>query len=108
LGGDIRFAEIYYYFRSFIGETEMSLAVVSLYSHPHKDLLEASYHTLLSCSYLGDVSLHVINVKSVMSVVGMAPHHPFPGALDRYFVIEKPGLDITVLAGVAEAVPDEE
>ena len=38
----------------------------------------------------------------------MAPHHPFPGALDRYFVIEKLGLDTTFLGGVAEDVPDEE
>lgn len=86
----------------------MNLAVVSLYSQPHNDLLESSYHTLLSCSYMGDNSLRVINVKSVMSVVGMAPHYPFPGALDQYFVVEKPGLDITVLGGVAESVPDEE
>jgi hypothetical protein len=108
MGCDIRFAEIYYYFRSVIGETEMSLAIVSLYSLPHKDLLESSYHTLLSCSYLGDTSLCVINVKSIMSVVAMAPHQPFPGTLDRYFVVEKPGLDITVLGGVAEVVPEEE
>jgi hypothetical protein len=108
MGGDIRFVEIYYYFRSVIGETEMTLAIVSLYSRPHNDLLENSYHTLLSCSYMGDTSLCVIDVKSVMSVVGMVPHQPFPGALDRYFVVEKPGLDITVLGGTAEVVPDEE
>ena len=70
----------------------MSLAAVSLYSH---DLLESIWMTY-----------HY--VKSVMSVVGMAPHYPFPGALDRYFVIEKPGLDTTFLGGVAEDVPDEE
>ncbi|KAF8813455.1 hypothetical protein BYT27DRAFT_7220393 [Phlegmacium glaucopus] len=89
-------------------KTEMTLAVVSLYSHPCNDLLEYSYHTLLSCSYMGDAALCVIDVKSIVSVVGMVPHCAFPGALERYFVIEKPGLDIAVLGGVAEVVPDEE
>ena len=87
----------------------MTLAMVSLYSRPDNDLLESSYHTLLLCSYMGDISLCVIDVKSVMSVVGMAPHQPFPGALpvDRYFVVEKRGLDLTILGGIAEPVSDE-
>jgi len=85
----------------------MTLAVVSLYSHLNKDLLESSYHTLLSCSYTGDTALHVIDIKSVMSVVAMVPHHPFPGqTLEQYFIVEKPGLDMTVLGGVAEVAPD--
>jgi hypothetical protein len=60
-------------------------------------------------TYVGDISLRVVNEKSIMSVVAMVPHPPFPGALDRYFVVEKPGLDITVPGGVAEFkfVPDE-
>ncbi|KAF8808613.1 hypothetical protein BYT27DRAFT_7255258 [Phlegmacium glaucopus] len=105
---DICFAEVYYYFQSIIGEMEMTLAVVSLYSHPCNNLLEYSYHTLLSCSYMGDAALCVIDIKSIISVVGMVPHCPFPGALEQYFVIKKPGLDIAVLGGVAEVVPDVE
>jgi hypothetical protein len=51
----------------------------------------------------------VIDVKSIMSVVGMVPHLPFPGeTLTRYFVVEKPGLDVAVLGGVEEVVADEE
>ncbi|KAF8811705.1 hypothetical protein BYT27DRAFT_7221374 [Phlegmacium glaucopus] len=49
---------------------EMTLAVVSLYSHPCNDLLEYSYHTLLSCSYMGDAALCVIDVKSIVSASG--------------------------------------
>jgi hypothetical protein len=53
----------------------------------------------------------VIDVKSILSVVAMVPHRPhlpFPGdTSERYFVVEKPGLDVASLGGVAEDVPDE-
>jgi hypothetical protein len=48
----------------------------------------------------------VIDVKSILSMVAIISHLPFPGeTLQRYFVVEKPWLDIAVLGGVAE---DEE
>jgi hypothetical protein len=51
----------------------------------------------------------VIDVKSILSVVAMVPHLPFPGdTSERYFVVEKPGLDVASLGGVVEDVPDEE
>jgi hypothetical protein len=100
---------VYYYFRSLIGETETTLALVSLYSPPDKNLFEHSFHTLLSCTHAGDASLQVIDVKSILSVVAMVPHLPFPGdTSERYFVVEKPGLDVASLGGVVEDVPDEE
>jgi hypothetical protein len=105
----VRFAQVYYYFQALINETETTLAVVSLYSLPHEELLEYSHHTLLSCVYQGDAHLQVIDIKSIMSVVAMVPHHPFPeDPLDRYFVVEKPGLDVAHLGGVVEVGPDEE
>jgi hypothetical protein len=85
------------------------LALVSLYSLPHEELLEYSHHTLLSCVYEGDARLQVIDIKSIMSVVAMVPHHPFlEDPLDRYFVVEKPGLDVACLGGIVEVAPDEE
>lgn len=105
----VRFAQVYYYFQVLINETETTLAVVSLYSLPHEELLEYSHHTLLSCVYEGDAHLQVIDIKSIMSVVAMVPHHPFPeDLLDRYFVVEKPGLDVACLGGVVEVGPEEE
>ena len=105
----VRFAQVYYYFQVLINETETTLAVVSLYSLPHEELLEYSHHTLLSCVYEGDAHLQVIDIKSIMSVVAMVPHHPFPeDLLDRYFVVEKPGPDVACLGGVVEVGPEEE
>ena len=52
--------------------------------------------------------LQVIDVKSILGVVAMVPHFPFSAdTSERYFVVEKPGLDVASLGGVAEDVPDE-
>lgn len=74
-----------------------TLALVSYYSRPHKTLLEFSKGTLWSCSHAGDVSLAVVDVKTISAVVAMVPHIPFPGHGTRYFMVEKPGLDVTSL-----------
>ena len=99
-GHELRFAEVYYYFRITIKETEKTLALVSVYSPPHSELLKLSHHTLLSCTYEGDNSLRVI---------AMVPHQPFSGeGTEHFFVVEKPGLDVASLGGSTESVPDEE
>jgi hypothetical protein len=36
----------------------------------------------------------VIDAKSITAVVAMVPHQPFPGE-ERFFLVEKPGLDTT-------------
>ena len=90
-----------------VGETEKTLAMVSLYSSPHMGLLKQSYYTVLSCTHLDNVT--VVDVKSIVSVVAMVPHRPFPeDPIERVFVVEKPGLDVAWLGGNTEEVPDDE
>jgi hypothetical protein len=68
-----------------------------------------SYNTLMSCTYRGDESLIVVDAKAIIAVVAMVPHSPFPeDTTDRYFVVEKPGLDVAYLGGNVENVPDED
>lgn len=55
----------------------------------------------------GDKSLMVIDVKSILSVVAMVPHQPFPGR-EHFFVVEKPGLCVALLGGVLEDVRDDD
>lgn len=50
----------------------------------------------------------VIDVKSIKAVVAMVPHQPFSDSPERYFLVEKPGLDIAFLSGNVEDVPVEE
>jgi hypothetical protein len=69
--------------------------MVSVYSPPHPVLLEESHNTLYSCTPAQ--SIRVIDVKEILSVVAMVPHHPFPELPQRFFLVEKPGLNIHFL-----------
>lgn len=67
-------------------------------------LLKASHHTLWSCSYQGNVSLKVVSTKVIVGVVAMIL---LSGVRDKYFVVEKPGLDIAHMRGDDETIVDE-
>jgi hypothetical protein len=94
------------------GQQYKVLALVSVYSPPHTGLFEASNGTVLSCTYHGAAKIKVINISSIVSVVAMVPHDPFPNTngdkQERYFVAEKPGLEATVLGGVEEDQEEQE
>ena len=98
----MEFAEVQYYLCL---TWENTIAIVSIYSHPDPILLKASHHTLWSCSYRGNASLKVINVKAIVGVVVVVPLF---GVQDRYFVVEKPGLDIAHMGGDDETMVDED
>jgi hypothetical protein len=70
-------------------------------------------NTLWSCENQGDLALNFIDVKTIQSVVAMIPHRPAMSALqtdhpERFFLVEKPGLDVAMLAGIEdEFIGDE-
>ena len=98
----MEFTEVQYYLHL---TWENTIAIVSIYSHPDPILLKASHHTLWSCSYQGNASLKVINTKAIVGVVAMVPLF---GVQDRYFVVEKPGLDIAHMGGDDKTIVDED
>jgi len=60
---------------------------------------------LWSCKYLGNSELEFINVKCIQAVVAMVPHAPMidgQEARKRFFLVEKPGLDVAMMAGAGE------
>jgi hypothetical protein len=86
----------------------MGLALVSLFSKPDESLLSLSMKTLWSCEYQGDDVLQFINIKTIQAVVAMIPHMvEIPGfpPSERFFLVEKPGLDVATMAGVEDGVP---
>ena len=106
--GKLHFAEVRFYFRLNVDNKEKTLALVSVYSPPDAALLEMSSHTLWSCIYQDDVTLKVIDAKAIVSVVAMVPHQPFPGdPVGRFFVVEKPGLDVAHMGGNDEQITNE-
>ncbi|KAF7371937.1 hypothetical protein MVEN_00051600 [Mycena venus] len=100
--GKHQIAEVQFYFWAKFDDAEHALALVDWYSEPCPNLLEHSYGTLWSCGYEPGKHLAVIPVQSILSVVAMIPHNVGEEAL-RYFLVEKPGLDMISLAGYQEA-----
>jgi hypothetical protein len=111
LDNEIRIAEVYFFIYICRDDEEMALALVSLYSRPDPTLLSLSVNTLWSCEYEGDRTLRFINVKTIHAVVAMIPHRPVIGGWqmgERFFLVEKPGLDVVVMSGVLEHMPEDE
>ena len=84
------------------------VALIRLYSLPDDSLLKTSSHTLASSKFSAEFV--VVHVKSIKSVVGMIPHHltcPSGAVEGRFFLMEKPGLDISQL-GITYSVYQEE
>jgi hypothetical protein len=101
----VEIAEVLFYFIITINNQDLTLACVSCYSQPHEDLLKESRSTLFSCTRQGIVK--VIDVKSISAVVAMVPHQPFPASgEERFFLVEKPGLDCTTIGGNDEEIMD--
>jgi hypothetical protein len=72
------------------------------------DLLQESFNTVYSCVYVGQTDLRVIDVKKILSVVVMVPMKPSEGARSkRFFLLEKPGLEITYLGDVPTVVDND-
>jgi hypothetical protein len=89
---------------------EFPLTLISLYSNPCLTLLKLSVNTLWSCEYQGDSTLIFIDVKCIQSIVAMIPHAPVVDgqqASKHFFLVEKPGFDVTVMAGVEEEISAE-
>lgn len=80
-----------------------------MYSSPDNRLLRLSSQTVVSCSLLDEIS--VIDVKKIVSVVAMIPHTPRLQedimVEDRFFMLEKPGLDIANFGASRENLVDD-
>lgn len=82
-------------------------ALVSIYGPPDADLLEDSYHTLHACTYQGQDSLKVVKISAILSVISMQPL-PLIGdeQEQKWFVVEKSGLDDTELTGYTDPLDE--
>ena len=102
LNDKVHIAEVYFFVLLARGGNKNMVALVSLYSMPHRELLRLSSNTLYSCEYKGNNALCFIDVKTIQAVVAMVPHTPAIGhqeLSERFFLVEKPGFDIAVMNG---------
>ncbi|KAJ6479848.1 hypothetical protein C8R45DRAFT_906210 [Mycena sanguinolenta] len=98
--------EVQFYFRAkFDDGTDHAFALVELYSAPCPNLLDLSYGTVWSSYLEPGQHLCVVWVKSILSVVAMVPHELEEEL--RYFLVEKPGLDLVAWTEYAEEDDEE-
>jgi hypothetical protein len=64
----------------------------------NRALLRDSSDTFYSCMHRGEVGLRVVRVPSIQSVVAMVPH-TLAGE-ERFYMFEKPGMDLANLGGI--------
>ncbi|KAI0372483.1 hypothetical protein BV20DRAFT_939965 [Pilatotrama ljubarskyi] len=117
-----KFAEVQYFFRYTLNGVKRAFAMVSMFSPPDRAILTESVGALLACMYQGDASRAVIPITDIMSVIAMVPLplSPHETALpsaeqlkeNRFFVVEKLGLEVALMAGthkeVGEMDPDDD
>lgn len=113
----LRFAEVQYFFKlkqRSQGTEDEGFAMISLYSEPDPVLACQSFNTVLSCSYFGQDALTVARIKDIHAVIAMVPHRKaeegtVAGDLyGKFFVVEKMGLDVMTMAGIAEVDGESE
>ncbi|KAH9913479.1 uncharacterized protein BXZ73DRAFT_55508 [Epithele typhae] len=107
------YAEVQYFFLlTVLGPPKrtISLAMLSVFSAPDQGIYQESLGTVLACTYRGQDACVVRPIKTIDAVVAMVPLPPTSEEqatgtdfTHRYFVVEKPGLEVAVLAG---RVPD--
>ncbi|KAG1808541.1 hypothetical protein EV424DRAFT_1350322 [Suillus variegatus] len=73
----------------------VTVAMVSVYSHPDPELLQKSMQTVWSCKYHGNEALQLVSVKSIHG----------KGSL---FLLEKPGLRLVTVDEEVEDEADED
>lgn len=110
MDGSTSLGEVLYYYQCRIKGSLSTLAVISVYSSPLPEILTQSHGTFTLCKYLGNQNLIVIDVACIRAVVAMVPYVP-PEIVDTldsedkyYYLVERPGLDVTYLGGDHEIV----
>ncbi|RDX46887.1 hypothetical protein OH76DRAFT_1355134 [Lentinus brumalis] len=115
-----QFAEVQYYFGFVLQNKRVrGVAMIAPFTAPDAALLKETHGTLAACYHPGNDIRQVIFVDDILSVVAMVPL-PMTAAeateadavtkyASRYFVVEKPGLDIAFFAGrVQDPAHDED
>ncbi len=72
-------------------------------------MLQESYNTVWVHEYVGHKSIKVIDAKKIISVVGMVPYESYEdlGEVNRFFLVEKFGLDVGIVAGIEEPLEED-
>ena len=89
------------------------VALASFYGPPDENLLKLSYGSYYSVLHYRDTAVQVFDIKSIKSVVTLAPDPRNPaytqsGANNRYYLMEKPGLSVLAMMGIEQEEDETE
>lgn len=97
-----------------VGSERKPLAVVSFYGEHHEELYQASSKTYVTMQHLGNSDVRVIDIESIQSVVMLAPDQQYANLhrdgseLNRYYLMEKPGLKLMEMGVGQETILPED
>ncbi|KAL0570579.1 hypothetical protein V5O48_011382 [Marasmius crinis-equi] len=106
--GQIHIAEIHFYAHLTLLDKDHFVAVGSFYGEPHPELYRQSNKTYITVQHAQDIDVRVVPIKSILSVVMMAPDPRYPlffrdgTEKDRYFLMRRPGLKLAEMLGEQE------
>ena len=107
-GGIIQIGKVQFYFWSNHTGEEHTYVLVSLWTLLDLEKLKESFDTVYSCVYTDQTYLHVIDMKMITSIVAMVPMTWCDGdCSSHFFLLEKPGLEITQLGDVMASASDQ-
>lgn len=96
-----------------VGNSIKLVAMLSFYGPPHEGLYQASSKTYWTVKHLRTTSMRVVDIKSIQSVVCLAPDRQYGKFFqdgtedDRWYLSEKPGLKISQAVGLEELLEEE-
>ncbi|KAI9066946.1 hypothetical protein FKP32DRAFT_1564687 [Trametes sanguinea] len=113
-GTPSRFAEVQYYFVLDLENEQRALAMLAPFSPPDPAILQDSENTVLACNSPSDDDRAVVDVDEIVAVVAMVPlplsqEEARQGrnvGRQRFFVVEKPGLEVASLGGIRQDLDD--
>ncbi|KAH9941205.1 uncharacterized protein BXZ73DRAFT_42295 [Epithele typhae] len=116
--GSTMYAEVQFFFQMRLTGPQAgvaTLAMISRFTAPDPRILAETLGAVLACTYRGSAALSVVPVRYIKSVVAMVPlpltRMEEESRIDlsqRYFVVEKPGLEIAMLAGRVPSLSDSD
>ena len=92
---------------------DRGLALVSIFAEPDPTLLSASHGTLNVCHYQGYNDLHVVDVRSIQSLIAMVPFPTTPDEAaqnkyaESYYIVEKLFLASNIVGRQQEGASEE-
>ncbi|KAJ7783928.1 hypothetical protein DFH07DRAFT_727206 [Mycena maculata] len=108
-----RNVKVHFYLMFKVGEVRKPQAVVSLYGEHHQQLYNDSSKSYVTMQHLGNSGVRVIDIDSILAAVMLAPDEQYANTyhdgseLNRWYLMEKPGLKLMAMMGIGqELVPE--